>query len=212
MRSRQLIGAALLMALLVGALGAPAQTAAPAVTIQRVAVPAVYTPGQIIDVTVTITKNDSRDVTAIAVVDTVPGTWTLQSFSATTPVMTPLKGPDVINTDGTKTLSFYYINIPAFPIIFSYRVATGLADTGPLSISGLAKFRFSGAEEQSPVVVTPVMATAPSEGEGEPAPDGGCTGCTGCSQGAKDLGITLGDLFVSALALVTLLALSGRRG
>lgn len=211
MRNRQLIGAALLMALLVGALGAPAQTAAPAVTIQRVAVPAVYTPGQIIDVTVTITKNDSRDVTAIAVVDTVPGTWTLQNFSATTPAMRPASGLERVNADGSKNLEFFYITIPAFPVMFTYRVATGLADTGPLSISGLAKFRFSGAEEQSPVVVTPVMATAPSEGEGEPPTDGGCTGCAGCSQGAKDLGVALADLFVSALALVTLLALSRHR-
>jgi hypothetical protein len=210
MRIRQLLGAALLAAIVVTAFSAPAQTAAPAITIQRVAVPAVYTPGQNIDITVTVNKTDSRTPAALGLKDTVPGTWTLLNFSAVDPAMRPAVGRETLNADGTKNFEFAYITVPSFPAMFTYRVKTGTADAGQLNISGYALYRFTGAEEQSPVVNTPVNAMSPAEGE--PAPDSGCTGCAGCSQNAKDLGVTLGDLFVSALALLTLLALSRQRG
>ena len=208
MNIRHAATTAVLLALL-GAAAATAQTAAPSVTIQRVAVPAVYTPGQIIDVTVTITKNDSRAITSIGLVDTVPGTWQLDSFYATDPAMRPGVGREVINDDGSKSFEFAYITIPSFPAMFTYRARTGSEDSGTGSISGYAKFRFTGAEEQSPVVVTPVMA-AGSGNEGEPT-DGG-DGCAGCGQSAKSIGATLADLFVGALAVLTLLALSRHKG
>jgi uncharacterized repeat protein (TIGR01451 family) len=193
--------------------GAWAQTAESAITIQRVVVPALYTPGQVINVTVTMQKNDPRDVQAIALVDTLPAAWTFQSVSSTNPLMTPLKGSEEANADGTKTVTFYYINIPSFPITFTYRVTTGTADSGALSISGLAKFRFTGAEGQSPAVITPVTAIPPAEGEtsteGESAAG---SGCTGCNQTSKDLGVSLGDVFAAALALAVLLSLTRRCG
>ena len=208
MRMRQLPGVILLLAVIAAASGAPAQTTVSAITMQRVAVPAVYTPGQTIEVTVTIQKSESRTPTAVGIKDTVPGTWTLVNFSAVDPTMRPAVGREVLNTDGSKNMEFAYITIPSFPATFTYRVKTGDADAGQMNISGYALYRFSGAEEQSPVVNTPVNANST---EGEPATGGGCTGCSGCSQGAKDLGVTLGDFFVSALALATLLALSRRR-
>ncbi len=200
MRVNPLPGAALLLALIGVVCAVPAHAA---ITIQRVPLPQAYTPGQIIDVTVTIQNSDSSTPAALGIVETVPGAWTLQSVSATIPAMIPIKSPEATNPDGTINLSFYYINIPPFPITFTYRVKTGAADTGALNISGHAIYRFSGAEQQSPVVVTSVTAT--------PAAAGGA-GCTGCSQTAKSLGVPLGDLFVSALALVTLLALSRQKG
>ena len=210
---RKLLPLVLLAALTALSVSAPAQ--APSITVQRMVVPAVYTAGQDISVTVTITKNDTRAVTAIALQDTVPGKWTYLNVSSTNPTMTPLKGQDIPNADGTKTLSFYYVSIPTFPITFTYRVTTGTADLGALGITGFAKFRFTGAEEQSPIVATPVVANAATEGEppteGETGTGTG-GGCSGCNQTAKDFGGILGDIFAGGLAFITLMALSRRRG
>ncbi len=211
MRMRHLIATVLLLALAGFPADAGAQATSSAVTVQRVVVPAVYTPGQIISVTVTLQKDDARTVQALVLQETVPSAWTYQSVSSTNPRMTPIKGQDVTNATGTKTLSFYYIDIPDFPISFTYRMTTGADDAGAITVSGLAKFRFAGAEEQSASVATPLVATMTPEGEtpteGETATS---TGCTGCSQGTKGVGTALGDLFASGLALLTLLAVAHR--
>ena len=213
MRIRQCAGAALALALIVTASRATAQNGASDITIQRVALPAAYTPGQIINVTVTIQHTDAENVLSLGVKDTVPGSWRLATgnpvFSAD-PAMKPAAARDIINEDGTRNFEFAYIAIPPFPATFTYRVQTDPADSGPLIISGRAVYRHTAGELQSPVVNTPVNANTATEGE--PATGGGCTGCSGCSQGAKGLGVTFGDFFVSALALATLLALSRRRG
>ncbi len=210
MRIRQFFGAILLIALMGGTFSATAQSATPSITLQRVVVPAVYTPGQIIAITVTITKNDSRTLTALGLKDTVPDTWTLESYSAIDPSMRPPVGPAA----GSNSMEFAYITVPSFPVTFTYRVKTGDSDSGQMSVSGYAFYRFTGAEEQSPVVNTPVVAAIPTEGEsateGETVAAG--AGCTGCNQTAKDLGGILGDLFAGGLALATLLALSRQRG
>jgi len=215
MRLRLLCGAALFMYWAGLAVCAHAQTAASPVTIERNVVPTLFTPGQVVIITVTIKKTDPRNVSAIAVQETVPGSWTYQNVTATDLSMFPLKSPDIANENGTKTLSFYYINIPSFPVTFTYRMLTGTADSGALSISGLAKFRFTGAEEQSPVVSTNVMALPSTEGEvqaeGEPG-NTGCDGCAGCNQTAKDLGGALRDLAPAVLGLLALAALSRRHG
>ncbi len=213
MRIWSLLGVALAVAFVGLAAGAPAQTAVPAITLQRNVVPALYTPGQLITVTLTINKNDTRDVTAVAVQETVPETWTYENVSSTNPGMTPIKGQETGNDNGTKTLPFYYIAPPAFPITFTYRMTAGTVDSGSLSIFGRAIYRFAGAEEQSPVVTTPVVAIVQTEGEsgteGEPADR---TACSGCNQPGKNMGTMLGDLFAGGLAFLSLLALSRRHG
>jgi len=211
MRIQQLSFLALLPALIGAALGAQAQTTPSTFAIQRVAVPAVYTPGQVIDVTVTITETGTATPAALGIKDTVPGTWALQTFVAADPAMRPAVGRDILNEDGTRNIEFAYINMPAFPAMFTYRVKTGATDAGQLNISGRAIYRFTGAEEQSAIVNTPVNANASST-EGETTDTTGCSGCAGCNQSTKNFGVTLGDLFVSALALMSLLALSHRRG
>ncbi len=210
MRIRQLFGVILLLAAIDAAFSESAQAA---ITMQRVIVPAVYTPGQIINVTVTINHTDANNILALGIKDTVPGSWRLASetpyFSAN-PDMKPAAAQDIDNLDGTRNFEFAYILIPPFPATFTYRAQTDTSDSGSLTITGHAVYRQTGSELQSPVVETVVQAN--SSTEGEPATGGGCTGCSGCSQGAKGLGVTLGDFFVSALALATLLALSRRRG
>ena len=62
-------------ALLAGAPAAFAQTEP--MELSRSVTPVVYTPGGEIVVTLTLTKNDPRGVTALGVIEDIPDTWTL---------------------------------------------------------------------------------------------------------------------------------------
>ncbi len=76
-----------------------------------------YVPGQNIDITIHIDKEGPQDITALGFQDTLPAGWTYVSLAATG---TP---PPVFPSAGqTDLLEFAYVDVPTFPVEFTYTV------------------------------------------------------------------------------------------
>lgn len=194
-------------ALLAGAPAAFAQTEP--MELSRSVTPVVYTPGGEIVVTLTLTKNDPRGVTALGVIEDIPDTWTLVRHEGVSEDADP---PIVSQKNGT--VEFAYITVPAFPVQFSYTLRAGDGDTGPQGITGTVLYRFGSGNQLDAAAAATVLQSADEvegegEGEGDTAQDDGCAGCRGCArEQAEKLGVPWAEIFTGMLSLVALAALS----
>ncbi len=99
---------------------------------------------------------DMENVTALAVEETLPAGWTFVGGtpSGSSPNLFP-------NAGASGTGNFVWFAIPAFPASFTYSVNVPSTMTEPLTLTGLCRFRTSGAELQSNRVDT-VIQTEPT--------------------------------------------------
>jgi len=90
-----------------------------------------YVPGETIDVTIHIDKEGPQDITALGFQDTLPAGWTYVSLAATG---TP---PPVFPSAGqTDLLEFAYVDVPTFPVEFTYTVQVPADESGSVTIGG----------------------------------------------------------------------------
>ena len=101
--------------------------------------PAAYTPGQKIQITVTITFTGV--ISALGVQDTVPEGWTY--VSATCPIRPPAKAEG--------ELSFAWLTDFSSPLKLTYTVQVPENDCGRKKISGHVLYRRMGGEEKASI-------------------------------------------------------------
>ena len=105
---------------------------------------ATYTPGQFLDITLSLEYRGENPVLALGVIETLPAGWTYHSVGGG-------KRPDVIQfvPGPPAILELAWVNTPAFPIVFTYRVTVPAGETGPKEISGHAIYRTLGPQRES---------------------------------------------------------------
>ncbi len=103
-----------------------------------------YTPGDVVEVKVTLNKKKDDLVRALGLAETLPQGWTFDSVIAG-------DHPDLVPPQGRENLlEFAWFNIPEFPTTFTYRVRSAAKDAGRAVITGQAVFRTDGPEYRSP--------------------------------------------------------------
>jgi hypothetical protein len=124
----------------------------PCIGITRTTVPAgSYTAGQNLEVTVQINNTCAEAITALAVREFIPAGWAFVSAGGpNTPQLPPTPGAE-------GTLNFAWFQIPASPVTFTYLVSVPADQEGDVEISGRALYRLAGPEQQSELIVTPLL-------------------------------------------------------
>ncbi len=131
----------------------PAGVVAQPITLalQRTVEPAAYAPGEDLLVTLTITAEGSGTVTALGGEETLPAGWQFKES-----VAGPNGDPPIIPGKTPGKVEWAFINIPEFPIQFSYRVTVSASSRGTQQISGYLRYRLTGGEILSPEVTTEI--------------------------------------------------------
>lgn len=91
-----------------------------------------FTPGEVLDVTVTITAEDSRDISALGLTETVPVGWTFVAVdgeSGQVPPIPPIEGD-------TGDLGFIWVVVPDFPVTFTYTLQVPADTEATADITG----------------------------------------------------------------------------
>lgn len=131
---------------------APLPTPAQIFLARGALVPA-YAPGQPLDVEVVLEREGDAPVSAVAVVDSLPPGWTFEGIKGGT-------APPIKPAAGTKgNLSFIFIEVPEFPIKFTYTVKPAEDSTGEQAIRGKVAYR----SENSPLEGTEVVTAIPQQ-------------------------------------------------
>jgi PKD repeat protein len=154
-----------------------------------------YTPGMPLDVTVTLDYTDPENaVMAVGLMTLLPPLWSYQGLvSGQLPPIRP-------NAGAQGDLGFMWIDVPLFPVTFTYRVLAPESASGPQTFSGQILYRLSGPELTSALVQTTVLPAdtldgEPQEGEGafEGAVEGTLEGSSEGSPEGEPEGITEGE-------------------
>lgn len=106
-----------------------------------------YTPGQPLEITLTLSGTSTEDLRAIALAETLPGGWTFSSMQAVSGDLPPI-APSSGDTD---ILEFLWINMPNFPYSFTYTAIPPEDACGPVQLSGQLFYRTNGPEYRSSV-------------------------------------------------------------
>ncbi len=106
-----------------------------------------YVPGDPLEIQLTIDKEGAEPLRALGLSETLPAGWRYEEV-----VEGGAAQPDVDRQVGNQ-LEFAWINIPEFPVEFSYRVKT-MPVSESVRIAGMARFRTSGDELQSDEAMT----------------------------------------------------------
>lgn len=120
-----------------------------------------YTPGQTLDITVTLNADGTDPIRAMGLIEDLPPGFTFAGVvGGDHPDLSPPRGRE-------DKLEFAWFNIPTFPTTFTYRVNVPQEADGVLNISGETLFRTTGPELRSPVEKSAINRAAPGEA---PAP------------------------------------------
>lgn len=134
-----------------------------AVSLTRSVAGGGFTPGQSVDISLTIGKGCPANFSAIGVEEALPSGWTVDPIN---PFVGEAFGADAVFRDGV--LEIFWITIPAVPITVTYRAQVAAGAPATAQISGTAIARYTGQEIASdPVVTTLGAGTGEGEGEGE---------------------------------------------
>ncbi len=117
------------------------------IEIFRTVEPSAYTPGGVLDMTIHYVRYGAEIPLVFGYVETLPPGWTYQGIVANEG-LPPVVVPEVGSTD---TLEFAWIEPPAMPGSFTFRVNIPPAASGQALFSGYGLYRFSGAEQQTAV-------------------------------------------------------------
>ncbi len=136
-----------------------------------------YTPGEPLDIVLTLESGCTREVTTLGIEETLPEGWSFISGEAVEgPPPVQWRAPDMIGR-----LEIFWINAPNFPIVLRYQTMPPETAQGPAAFSGQVVYSLnSDSPQRGPEVMTtlPPRTTgenegeAPGEGEGEPEQEG----------------------------------------
>jgi len=123
-------------------------------TMARSVADGAYLAASPIDIEIALDFRRSDTITALAVQEDLPPGWVFEGVTGgDKPTVEPPQGR-------TGTITFLWINIPAFPTQFTYTASVPAGETGDKEIKGVAVFRTDGPEERIEPVVTTLSATA----------------------------------------------------
>ncbi len=111
---------------------------------------AEYTPGQPLEVTITMSASMPQGLTAIGLYETLPPQWTFTGMRGLTgepPTISPAPGQ-------MGVLEFAWIQIPNFPYTFAYVVTPPASTGGAAYISGQIEYRTDSSAQKSPPVIS----------------------------------------------------------
>ena len=122
------------------------------VTLARSA-PTEYSPGETIQIQITIRATDGDSISAIGLSELIPAGWTFVSAS----------GPAIVPATGaTGTLDFAWVAPPTFPYTFTYQVLAPNDARGPVEISGSIEYRQDAGPYTTTAVVSSLEAINPA--------------------------------------------------
>lgn len=96
-----------------------------------------FTPGEVLDVTVTITAEDGSAISAVGLTETVPDGWTFVSVDGEigqVPPISPHEGD-------TGDLGFIWFAVPDFPVTFTYTLQVPADAEANADITGWVDYR-----------------------------------------------------------------------
>ena len=103
-----------------------------------------YTPGERVEITVTVNSSLQVPPRGLGVEETIPEDWIYVGFiSGQRPPLEPFPGTD-------SFLEFVWFSMPTFPLTFSYAIRVPEEATGIQTISGIVRYRIDGPELISP--------------------------------------------------------------
>lgn len=143
--------------LLCAALWAAPALSQSSLAMERTGSVAFYTPGQTVDLTVTLTPDTSGQINAVGLDETIPSGWTFDSVLSD-------PAPQVVPQPGVSgTLSFAWFPTPSFPLTFTYRLNVPESSTGTKQVNGAGLILVEGDEVFSPNVrsIFPLLGTGP---------------------------------------------------
>lgn len=130
---------------------APAQPTPGTVMLARGSQTPYYAPGEAIQIDVLLEHEGPAPASAVAVVETIPPGWTFEGISGGT-------APPIKPAQGTKgNLSFIFIEVPPFPIKFTYTLVPAADSAGEQSIKGRVAYR----SENMPLEGVEIVTTIP---------------------------------------------------
>lgn len=109
-----------------------------------------YTPGQPLEVTITMSASMVEGLTAIGLYETLPPEWVfggLRGLTGDPPTVSPQPGD-------MGVLEFAWIQIPILPYTFAYIITPPETGGGPVYISGQIEYRTHGGAQKSPPVIS----------------------------------------------------------
>jgi hypothetical protein len=131
--------------------------------VREIANGGAYSPGGTLDITLTIAQEGDKPVRALGIIETLPDGWTFEATAdGNTPDLSPPKGR-------TPTLEFAWINVPEFPVTFTYRVNAPATANTPLEITGQTLYRTDGPELRTPVASSTLAPGGPPAPNPAPA-------------------------------------------
>lgn len=110
-----------------------------------------YVAGSTLTIRVDFESTCTESITALGMQETIPAGWTFVSVGGSNP-------PQLAPSSGASgTLEFAWFVIPSFPASFTYTLNVPASEEDdPEIISGLALFRLSGPEIQTPILTTEI--------------------------------------------------------
>lgn len=136
--------------------GGAEDTAAPNIAFYREHPPS-YTPGEPIDVTITVMGQGAERIRALGLEERLPEEWTLisvQEYSGDPPQVLPIPG-------ARPPFQFAWITPPALPCVFSYTVQVPEDAWGNQQLYGFLEYRIDLGAEQTPPTVTEIAGPEP---------------------------------------------------
>lgn len=123
---------------------------APPVEVARSISAGGYTPGQPLEISVTLNYAAADPVTALALVETLPEGWSFDKVTGgAAPAVSPPAGK-------TGPVTFIWVQIPTFPATLTYTVNVPATDSGARTLSGKAAYRTTGAQIEGPPTATDI--------------------------------------------------------
>lgn len=123
----------------------------PPVEVARAVAAGGYTPGQPVEVSVTLNYSGTDPISALALVETLPEGWTFDKVTGgAAPAVAPAAGK-------TGIVTFIWVQVPTIPATLTYTVIPPATDTGAKVIAGKAAFRTTGPQIEGPVSATELV-------------------------------------------------------
>jgi hypothetical protein len=109
-----------------------------------------YVPGEPVEFEVLVEQQGQGNLNAVAVVETLPAGWTFDAITGgTVPPIKPQPGKE-------GDLSFIFVEVPSFPLTFSYTAKPPADATGEAQVKGKVVYRAESQPMEGAVLTTTV--------------------------------------------------------
>lgn len=128
----------------------------------------VAAPGDYRHVNVVITCDTPAALTALGLRETLPDGWTYVNM-----LDTGMPPHQARQDEAGNTMFFEWVDIPEFPVQFTYRIQATQTCEEETLLTGILDFRFTGPAFELRLEDSALLCLAPVPGEGEPDPGEG---------------------------------------